>query len=181
MKLLAKRIDCKLYMDGTPEVILHLTSRAGIGQISELQEAANKGKSLDVEIKIHREKRSLDSNAYFWQLIGELAEKLNLSRSELYLHFLKEYGKVFDYLLVVPEAVDRLTEEFRTVVEIGKGKIGEREAVQLQVFYGSSSYTSAEMSRLIKGVVYECELQGIQTKTPEEIADMLSLWEAAKK
>jgi hypothetical protein len=160
-----------------PRLVLPLASRAGLDQVDELLGKVANGKTLDVDICVHREKRSLDANAYFWTLLEKLGERLNVSRSELYLHFLQEYGKVFDYLLVVPDAVERITSEFRTVVEVGKGKIGEREAVQLQVFYGSSTYSSAEMSRLIDGVVYECKLQGIETMTPREIADMNSRWE----
>jgi len=148
----------------------------GHHEIDAWAQAIENGKKLDVEIKVHREKRSLDANAYFWVLLDKLAQKLALSRNELYLHFLQEYGKVFDYLLVVPDAVERIKKEFRTVVEIGTGKIGNRDAIQLQVFYGSSSYNSAEMARLIDGVVYECQQQGIETMTPNEIAAIKERW-----
>lgn len=150
----------------------------GHHEIDAWAQAIENGKKLDIEIKVHREKRSLDANAYFWVLLDKLAQKLGLGRNELYMHFLQDYGKVFDYLLVVPEAVERIKKEFRTVVEIGKGKIGDREAIQLQVFYGSSSYNSAEMARLIDGLVYECKLQGIETMTPTELAELNKNWEA---
>lgn len=35
----------------------------------------------------------------------------------------------------------------------------------------------AEMARLIDGVVEEAKQLGIETRTPNEIADMLNLWE----
>ena len=34
------------------------------------------------------------------------------------------------------------------------------------------------MSQLIDGVVQECQALDIETKTPEQIAEMLSLWES---
>lgn len=181
MNLRATNIEMGYDSKMKPFIKLPLASSAGLDEFDELSGQVVNGKTLDVEIKVHREKRSVDSNAYFWTLIDKLAGKLNVSRSELYLHFLQDYGKVFDYLLVVPEAVERIKSEFRTVVEIGKGKIGEREAIQLQVFYGSSSYNTKEMARLIDGVVYECKLQGIETMTPAEIAELNSKWEEVKR
>ena len=38
------------------------------------------GKVYDVEIKEHREKRSLDANAYFWVLVDRLAETLIIGK-----------------------------------------------------------------------------------------------------
>lgn len=37
---------------------------------------------LDIQIKKHREKRSLDANAYYWVLITKFAKKLELSNPE---------------------------------------------------------------------------------------------------
>ena len=41
-------------------------------------------------------------------------------------------------------------------------------------------YNKKQMSRLIDGIVQDCKAVGIETKTPNEIAEMLSRWEAAK-
>lgn len=49
------------------------------------------------------------------------------------------------------------------------------------LYYGSSTYDTEQMSRLIDIVVQDCKALGIETKTPDEIANMLSLWEAAEK
>ena len=45
-------------------------------------------------------------------------------------------------------------------------------------YYGSSTYDSKQMSDLIDNIIFECEEQGIPTKTPEEIEKMKSLWES---
>ena len=176
MKTQATSIRLQFNSEFKPEIILTLKSREGLESLNDLKNATDKGKLLDCEIKPHRERRSLDSNRYFWTLLDKLAEALKTTTDELYLVMLERYGHVFDYVLVVPEAVDRLKKEFRTVKEIGKGKIGKVEAIQLQVFYGSSTYDTKSMSRLIDGTVSECKEAGIETMTPQEIIRMNDQW-----
>jgi hypothetical protein len=48
----------------------------------------------------------------------------------------------------------------------------------MALYYGSSSYNTKQMSRLINNIVQECQILGIETKTPDEIANMLNLWES---
>ncbi len=59
--------------------------------ITSLEEIENVG-FLDIEVKKHRNKRSLDANAYCWVLIGKLAEKMNLKVNEVYKMAIKEVG-----------------------------------------------------------------------------------------
>lgn len=47
------------------------------------------GKVYDVEIKEHREKRSLDANAYFWVLVDRLAEKLRIPKTDIYRSYIR--------------------------------------------------------------------------------------------
>ena len=47
-------------------------------------------------------------------------------------------------------------------------------------YFGASLYTTPQMSRLIDMVIEDCKENGIETKTPNEIAEMLSLWENAR-
>ena len=49
---------------------------------------------LDVEIKKHRERRSLDANAYYWKLVSELAEALQVSKPFLHNDLLRKYGQI---------------------------------------------------------------------------------------
>lgn len=44
------------------------------------------------------------------------------------------------------------------------------------LYYGSSTYDTAQMSRLINIIVEECKAQGIETRTPDEISKLVSLW-----
>ena len=45
-------------------------------QVAQLQQAVNSGKELEVEITIKRKRRSLNANAYLWQLLGQMAAVL---------------------------------------------------------------------------------------------------------
>ena len=47
----------------------------------------------DVKIDKHREKRSLNANAYLWKLVTEIGNVLNKSKEEVYLQMLIDYGQ----------------------------------------------------------------------------------------
>lgn len=144
---------------------------------------------LSIEIKKYRNKRSLEANRYFWHLCGELADKLSgekvlHTKEDIYRKIISESGVWYDDE-VEPDKVEWRRKAWSM---IGTGWItervdfsadGQREVIRF--YYGSSQYNTKQMSRLIENVVQECEAQGIPTKTPNEIANMLSLWESQKK
>ena len=43
-------------------------------------------------------------------------------------------------------------------------------------YYGSSTYDSKQMSALIDQLVYEAKALGIETRTPEQLAQMIGDW-----
>lgn len=137
---------------------------------------------LSIEIKPFREKRSLDANAYFWVLADKLAEKLNSTKEEVYKNYIKDIGGNSDIVCVEDKAVDRLCESWES------GGIGYQTDVfpsklkgctNVVLYYGSSTYNTKQMSRLIDSVVEDCREQGIETKTPDEIEKLKSLWKGA--
>ena len=44
------------------------------------------------------------------------------------------------------------------------------------LYYGSSTYDSAQMSRLTNIIIQDCEQLGIETKSAEEIQSLLKSW-----
>lgn len=48
--------------------------------------------------------------------------------------------------------------------------------IQLQCYYGSHTYNTKEMSRLIDGVVTSCNELGIETLPPVELKRMKEQW-----
>lgn len=146
-------------------------------EVAELKQVIAKGKELAVEVKQYRAKRSLNANSYFWLLLSEMAPLLHTTKDELYLIMLERYG-VFTHLIVKPNVVDRVKEEWRTVRELGEVVVNGTKGIQLQCYFGSSTYDTKEMSTLIDGVVQEAKELDIETMTPDELARIKSEWGA---
>lgn len=51
--------------------------------------------------------------------------------------------------------------------------IAENDKIVVNAYYGSSSYNSKQMSRLIENLVQDCQAVGIETKSVEEINSLL--------
>lgn len=134
-----------------------------------------KEEKLSIEIKKYREKRSLDANAYCWVLLQKMAEILKKDKNEVYEDMICKYG-VFTHYIVKPDAVERTKEIWRAVKELGEVTVNGKKGIQLQCYFGSSTYDTKEMSVLIDGIVGECKEMGIQTLTPAEIEDMKRKW-----
>jgi hypothetical protein len=140
-----------------------------------------------VTIEPKKEKRSLEANKYMWQLLGELAAVVgNTNKDELYLKYLRAVGIFKDFTLTEDEAktFEYVWHQMGTVgwptERVDYDQDGER--VIVRAYYGTSRYNTRQMSRLIDAVVQDCQSVGIETKTPAEIADMMSLWaEGAKR
>ncbi len=136
-------------------------------------------KKLTLNIEPYRHRRSLNANAYMWVLLDKLAGALNTDKDSLYLEMLDRYG-VFTHIIVKPEVVDRVKNEWRTVRELGEVTINGKTGIQLQCYFGSSTYNTAEMAKLIDGVVSECKEVGIEALPPDELESMKTLWEGDK-
>jgi hypothetical protein len=132
-------------------------------------------KKLRITAVQFREKRSLDANAYMWAKLQKMAEVLHTTKDELYLDILGKYG-VFTHIIVKPHVVDRVKEEWRTVKELGEVTVNGITGVQLQCYFGSSTYDTKEMSVLIDGLVSECKALEIETLTPDELNRLKQEW-----
>lgn len=136
-------------------------------------------KDYEVIIKPKKKMRSLDANRYMWALLGELAKLHRTSDRELYRNYVRVYGP-YNAMLIANAAVKR----FMTAWEdrgIGWVCEVERESkhqgyMVVRAYYGSSTYDTAEMSRLLDQIVIDCQAEGIDTMTPDELARLKSLW-----
>ena len=134
---------------------------------------------LQIKVGKFRNKRSLDANAYCWTLISKLSEKLNVPKSEVYRAAIKEIGGNSDTVCVQDKAVQSLREGWE---RNGVGWQTETMPSRLDgctnviLYYGSSTYDTAQMSRLINNIVEECKQQGIETRSAEELGSLLSQW-----
>lgn len=134
----------------------------------------------DVEIKKHRQKRSLNANALFWKMCNSLAEAVETSSEEMYLQLLERYG-VKKYIVVKPEAVESLKKLFRAVADMGSVYVNGKRGVQLECTVGSSQYDTKQMTRLINGTLSECKEVGAWVPDEQDIGASLNLWEKERE
>lgn len=127
----------------------------------------------NIDIKKHREKRSLNANAYAWTLMEKIAEVMKMSKEEVYKRMLQDYGTIAQdeygkkVIFSVKANVD-VSKYFKYFKYLGDSKDGKFK--HYFVIKGSSEYDSKEMSKFIDGIVQDCQTLGIETMTPEEIA-----------
>lgn len=174
MKVLANEIWLQYNQFKQPEICLSVTSNI-LADFEKLKAVVVKDKLLSVEIKPYRVRRSLDSNAYMWLLLGEMAGILNTTKDELYLIMLGRYG-VYTHIVVKPSVVEKVKLEWKTVKELGVVMVNGSIGMQLQCYFGSSTYNTMEMSKLVDGVVMEAKEMGIDTMTNKEISLLNSKW-----
>lgn len=127
---------------------------------------------LDVTIKKHRERRSLDANALCWVLIDKLAEKLGSSPAEVYRELVRDIAGVSDIVCVRENGVEALCNGWAKngigwQTETMESKL--HGCVNVRLIYGSSTYDSKQMSTLIDRVIEECKAQGIDTTNLAEL------------
>lgn len=134
----------------------------------------------------HREKRSLNSNSYYWKLLSQVADKLRISKSRLHNDMLRHFGQrmevdgkpVVVYLPDTEESENTAMESDTVHLKQtsktleGNNGITYRAYVMLR---GSSDYNTAEMSILVSGIVQEAKQLGIETLTPAELEQMRML------
>ena len=165
------------FKSGNMILSLAVNEKANVMQLFEDFKDTEK---LQIKITKYREKRSLDANAYFWTLVDKLAVKLNKTKTEVYRDAIRDIGGNSETVCVKNNAVKKLcsvwqnnglgfqTETFTSKIE---------GCTNVILYYGSSTYDTKQMSTLISNIVEECKSQGIETRTPEELAKLLSLWE----
>lgn len=133
-----------------------------------------KEKKLFILLKKHFKKRSLDANAYAWKLISEIGDCLRMSKEDVYLEMLKRYGQseIISVLAHIP-----LEGFVKYYEEAGESELNGKAFKHYKIYKGSSEYDTREMSILIDGIVAEAKDLGIQTDTPEQIAEMMRRYE----
>lgn len=143
------------------------------------------GADLDIEIKKHKEKRSLNANAYFHKMVSEIAKVLHAGNTEVKNRLIREYG-AFEFIegqiptfrLKAEYEEAMLNREEIHVKPISREYADGCEWVRCAFMRGSHTYNTAEMSRLIDGTVQEAKDLGIETLTPDELMRMKASWKA---
>ena len=162
--------DLTRNMDGTYNLTVTLNGdcRAIWDKYRDLQ--------VDVEIKKHREKRSLDANGYAWVLIGQIAAKMSLDKVDVYREAIRSIGGNSTIVCVQNVAVEALRNGWNKngigwITDTMPSKI--KGCTNVILYYGSSTYDTKQMSLLIDHVVQDAKSLGIETLTPAELQAMM--------
>mgnify|MGYP004548612445 FL=1 len=127
----------------------------------------------DVKIDKHREKRSLNANAYLWKLVTEIGNVLNKSKEEVYLQMLIDYGQ--SEMVSILSEID-VKGYFKYYKLAGTSILNGKELNHYKIYKGSSEYDTKEMSILLNGVVQEAKNLGIKTKDDIELERLVEEW-----
>jgi hypothetical protein len=127
----------------------------------------------DVKIDKHREKRSLNANAYLWKLVTEIGNVLNKPKEEVYLQMLIDYGQ--SEMVSILSEID-VKGYFKYYKLAGTSILNGKEFNHYKIYKGSSEYDTREMSILLNGVVQEAKNLGIKTKDDIELERLIEEW-----
>ena len=121
----------------------------------------------------------MDANAYFWALAGKLAEKTGVPVTDIYREAVRDIGGNTEIVCVRQNAVAKLCWAWR---KNGMGWLADTTPSKIKgctnviLYYGSSTYDTAQMSRLINLIVDECKEAGIETVPPQRLQAMMDEW-----
>ena len=158
-------IDKAVYQNG--KLILHTDD-------NEAKRFAFNFKAGKYQISKVIAKRSLDSNAYAWELIGKIADVVGSDKDSVYLEMLKRYGQ--GGVVKIPNTdVDRFCRTYK-YHQPHESLPPEEKAQYFRFWVGSSQYNQQEMNVFINGIVDECKTLDIETMTPAELARLNAVW-----
>lgn len=134
-----------------------------------------KDTELIISVKEFKKRRSLSQNAYLWVLLNEIGIKTGQSKEEVYKTYIKDYG-VFEILPIKNEAVEAFKNRWSKnglgwfIQDLGESKLNG--FTKLIAYFGSSTYTTQEMTRVLDAVLNDCNELGISTM---KMADFMLL------
>ena len=117
------------------------------------------------EVDIYKGKRNNDQNAKYWKLINELSKKLKMGVFQLHKQMLRDYSKQGQ--ICTPSSYDMSAIKYYDI----KSKFikNDIEYSVYQVYTPSHELKTDEFAILLDGLIQECEQQGIETRSPDEI------------
>lgn len=165
--------DLTMNRDGTQNITVTVQSdfRERFDELTD--------KMLDIDFKVHREKRSRDANAYMWVLVDKIAEALKEDKVEVYREAIRHIAGVSEPICVRDKAVNAICSSWGAK---GIGWLSETMPSKIDgcttviLYYGSSTYDTKQMSALIDHLIQDAKALGIETDTPEKLAQLQQEW-----
>lgn len=116
------------------------------------------GQDVNLSIGKYYKKRSLQSNAYAWELIGKIAKAIKDTSTNVYRKYIRELG-ICEFICVRDEAKEPFKKAW---LEGHTGRYIEEEpsklegCTNLKIYYSSSDFDSEQMARFIDSIKADC-------------------------
>jgi len=161
------------------EWVLSFSTKGDAGKLFERL----KDVDVDAEFKKHNPGRSKDANSFCWALCTDIGKALTppLPKEDVYRKAIRDVGE-YEPLPIREDAVETFqrrwashgTGWFAEVVD--NSKLNGYKLVF--AYYGSSTYDTASMGRLLDYLVDECRQMNLPLPARKEQEEMLSSWRA---
>ena len=138
----------------------------------------------EYEIKPKKSLRSLDANALAWILIDKIAAATSVPKTEVYRNAVRDVGGNSEIVCVKAEAAPQLRKIWESR---GLGWQTEEDisklpgCVNVILYYGSSTFDTRQMSRMIDNLIQDARSVGIETMAPDKLAALLGEWEGKRE
>lgn len=141
------------------------------------------------EIKMYSPKRSKSANAYYWEIVGQIAEAIHTSNAFVHNTLLREcappieicgevnYVFLPDTETAENDSLESMTYHLRPTSAIRKGKNGKTNYRAYILLKGSSEFNSKEMAVLIDRAIASCKDLDITPPPTAAIAQALKKME----
>lgn len=120
------------------------------------------GKDYRLDIKPYKDSRSLRQNSLLWGLIQQLSDETGNDPMDIYISALESADAKYDFIAGLPEIENDLKKVFRAVKPVSSFLSPKnKQMVTYKVWFGSSKFDTAEMTKLIDYVMNAASDLGI--------------------
>lgn len=159
------------------EWLVSFTTRGDAGKIFDRL----KGADVNVEIKKATKPRSKDANAFCWALCTDIGKAISppVPKEEVYRKAIREVGE-YEPLPIREDAVETFQNRWAShgtgwfAEVIDNSKLPGYKLVF--AYYGSSTYDTSSMHRLLDFLVDEAQQMGLAIPAAKEQEEMLKAW-----
>ena len=173
--MLGKLKDMTINRDGTQNVTVTVTSdfREEFDRLADT--------AVEITIKKASKKRSRDMNAFCWALCTDIANRMKLTKEEVYRRAIREVGE-YTAMCMRAEAIETFQAIwsangigwFAEVVDDSREHPGYKWVF---AYAGTSTYTVESMGRMLDYLVQDAEALGIPIPIgKEEQKRLLGAW-----
>lgn len=137
------------------------------------------------EVKEHKQRRSLNANAYFHVLCQKIAEATHQTITAVKNQLLADYGQIDTDMgtVILRDEIDwKCVQVIHLLPTSATRTLDDGKLYRVYwVVRGSHTYDTKEMTRLIEGAVMEAKELDIETMTPDELKRMMAAWKPRRE